>query len=213
MKIPRPIPLPTAIAGLCLALAGCDGIIPPPQADTTRFYVLAAPAAPAPAPAIASPAGKLHVGLRNVELAGYLRTRSMITRRGSNELAVDDYHRWAEPLVDGIGRTLRAVLLASPAVGSAAAEPFPLDSDRDYDISVDVTHCEGVTADGRTFAAFAANIEVSTGGASPHLVFRKAFTAPEDAWDGQDYGRLAALLGADADRLGREIVASLPSRP
>jgi uncharacterized protein len=202
-----------ALAGLCLALAGCGDIIPPPQADSTRFYVLAGAGAPQPPSTITSPAGKLRVGLRTVELSAYLRTRSMIVRRGSNELSVDEYHRWGEPLADAITRSLRAGLLSSPSVGSAAVEPFPLDTDLDYTICVTVTRCEGVSAGGRTYAAFAALIEVNTGGPSPHLVIRKAFTAPEVPWDGDDYGKLAAALGEDVNRLGGEIVASLPSHP
>ena len=59
-----------AALGLSLAVAGCN-LIPPPDPDPTRYYVLTSPA---PEPAVTRVAqGSVRIGLRAVELAPYLR--------------------------------------------------------------------------------------------------------------------------------------------
>jgi len=59
-----------AAIGLLLLLAGCN-IIPPPRPDPTRYYVLTGPALTAPG--VPAATGALKLGLRNVELAPYLK--------------------------------------------------------------------------------------------------------------------------------------------
>jgi uncharacterized lipoprotein YmbA len=194
-----------------LFFAGCGGFIPPPQADPTRYYVLADPVT---APLDNAIAGHLRIGLRPVELAAYLKTPNLIVRQGTNELVLEDYERWGEPLEAGVLRILRERLLAAPEVGRVYTPPFPLDADRDYDVAVTLLRCEGGTAAGRGHAAqFAATIEITTAGADSRVVARRAFVAPAAAWDGKDFARLAALLSADVDALGREVVAALPASP
>jgi uncharacterized protein len=200
----------------CLAVAGCDGIIPPPQADPTRYYVLSGQGLPdgsGPSLEANAPAGKTRLGIRNVELAAYLKTPSIIVRNGSNELLIGDFQRWAEPLGDGIARVVRTRLLADRAVASVALQPFSFGAPRDYDIAITVTRCEGNTAGDRSFASFAAGFEIRTSGPDSHVVARKVFVAPETPWNGRDFGQLAGLLSDDADALGREVITSLPSSP
>ena len=186
-----------------LLLVGCD-VIPSPSADPTRFYVLSGSG---PAPTEAAVGSGLRIGLRSVELAGYLKSPDMIVRRGPNELSPQDYARWAEPLDAGIARLLRDQLRADPAVSRVYLQPFPLDADRDYDVSVSVARCEG----GAGAAHFAATVEISTAGDSPHLVGRRTFVAPDAAWDGKDFGQLAGLLSADVQALGKDLVSALPA--
>lgn len=203
----KPSTAALSLAALGLAIAGCD-VVPPPQSDATRFYVLAAsPLASAPA------TGTLRIGLKNVELAAYLKTRDMIVRSGTNELVLQDYARWAEPLDAGIFRVIRTELSTGP-VGRIYAQPFPFDADRDYDVSVTILHCEGETVSfARSVARFSAVIEITTTGANARVAARRVFTAPDAAWNGHDYDRLAGLLSADVQALGREIISALPASP
>ena len=213
---------------LFLVLTGCD-VIPAPQADATHFYVLSGPTVtsevitgPMASNAAASSRGArrsvatrgLRLGLRSVEVAGYLKTRSMVVRSGTNELVLEDLQRWAEPIDEAIGRVVRARLLANPAVGRVMPQPFPFDAERDYDIAISVVRCEGGTKDAtHAVARFAAVIEITTADANPLVVAHDVFVAPDAAWDGHDFGQLAALLGEDAAALGQEIVSSLPPMP
>jgi uncharacterized lipoprotein YmbA len=202
---------PLVPAALALCLAGCGGLIPSPQADPTHYYILSGPAVPAPD---ATAPGRLRIGLKSVELAAYLKSPDLIVRQGTNELVLVDYARWGEPLDAGIARILRERLRAAPAVGRLYPQPFPLDADRDYDVAVTVLRCEaGPAAGGGRAAQFAATIELTTVGPDARVVARRDFVAPPIPWNGTDYARLAADLGADADALGREVAGMLPAAP
>ena len=169
--------------GAALLLAGCN-VIPPPQTDATRTYVLtgALPTAESPtAPATAT----LRIGLRRIELGSYLDTRDMVVRNGPNQIELQDYARWAEPLEAGISRLLQSQLSAAPTVGRVYAQPFPFDSERDYDVRVAILRCEGSIAAGRPASAqFAASIEIATPSPQSKVVSHRIFVAPEAAWDG-----------------------------
>jgi uncharacterized lipoprotein YmbA len=210
MKTPRPLAaaaLRWFILCLAGALAGCN-VVPPPQEDPTRYFILSG------VPASAAPAqGSLRIGVRTVRLAGYLNRREMVVRAGANEVEFRDYRRWAEPLDAGIARVVRSALVASGQVAEAWVEPFPLDLERDYDVTIEVTRCEGAAAgSGRFEASLAAVAEVWTTGPNPRAVARRVFIAPADSWDGRDFDRLAALLSGDLAALGREVLAAVPAK-
>jgi ABC-type uncharacterized transport system auxiliary subunit len=198
-----------AVIGL-LGQTGCS-LLPEPQADPTHYYVLAGPAFADPGPARAE--GALRVGLRRIEVVPYLGGKAMIVRNSANEITYQDYARWAEPPASGIERIVMARLQSSPKIGRVYLQPFPFDEKRDYDVGVSVLRCEGErTADGKLAAGFACTVEVTeakTGGA---VVMRKTFTAPQAAWDGKDFAKLAQLLGDAVAALGEEIVGALPAK-
>jgi uncharacterized lipoprotein YmbA len=191
-------------------LAGCN-LVQPAQDDPTRYFVLSDPsaqAAQAPAP------GAVRIGLCTVKVESYLKKREMVVRTGDNEVQFQDYRRWAEPVDAAISRVLRLRLLGAPGVAQVSAEPFPIGQDRDFDVAVEIRTFEGsATASGKYAASLSATIEISTAGDNPRVVARKVFTAPEAAWDGRDYDRLAQLLSSDVSALGDEILADLPPKP
>jgi uncharacterized lipoprotein YmbA len=210
IRLPR-LPALCAALGL-LASAGCN-VVPPPQADSTRFFVLSGAELSAPG-AVQAPAGTLRIGIRNVRLESYLNRKEMVVRMGANEIRFEDYRRWADPLDSALTRIVRSKLLAAPAVAQVYAEPFPFDQARDFDVSIDVVRFEGaVGADGKYSAGMAAVVEISTTGAGSRIVSRKLFEAPAQAWDGADFDRLAALLRADVDLLAQEVASELPAKP
>lgn len=199
-----------AAAGLLAILAACD-VIPPPQDDPTRYYVLSDSAAAAPAPAQAQ--GSARIGLRTVKIEGYLKRREMVVRSGANSVSFRDYRRWAEPLEAAIQRSLRSGLLASAGVGQVYTEPFLSEQERDYDVSVEVLRFEGEAGpSGKFTASMTAMVEVSTTGAGPRVVSRRLFVAPAAAWDGSNFDQLAGLLSRDVAALAQDIAAGLPPR-
>ncbi len=197
-----------AVVAALLGLAGCQ-LIPDPAPDATRFYVLTGPT---PEQAASATLGPLTLGLKAVNVAPYLRGRSLPVRSGEHELTYNDYARWAEPLDQGISRILQGRLLVAPAVGRVYAYPFPFDRARDFDIAVSVVRCEGVREGGATVARFAALIEVSRV-SDGQVMARRVFAAPDIPWDGRDYAALAAALSTSVERLASEVIAQLPERP
>jgi uncharacterized protein len=197
------------IAALCLmgVLAACN-VVPPPQDDATRYFILSDPAAPAPPGGLVH--GTMRIGLKSVVLDGYLRRREMVVRTGENEVAFKDYKRWAEPLDTAVSRIVRSTLAASPAVAEVYTEPFPFGPKRDYDVSIEIRRCEGAVVSGKYVARLSAIIQVSTTGDDAHVVSRRLVMAPPESWDGDDYGQLANLLSIEAAGLGRDVLADIP---
>lgn len=193
-----------------LAFAGCS-IIPEPPPDPTRYYVLADDAAVAAAENNPTTA-RLRVGLRTIELAPYLKARSMVVRHGTNELAFNDYARWAEPLDAAVSALVRTQLLASPKVGRVSTYPFRFDEERDYDVSIQVANCEGSqpAPAGPFVTKFSATIEIAGVGAEPKRMTRQVFVAPEGSWDGKDFGALAAALSEAVKALAQDVAEALP---
>lgn len=201
-----------ASVALGLLLSGCN-IIPAPTADSTRYYVLTGPMGSTSGEAGAQPiTGALRLGLKNVELAPYLKKGSLVVRTGDNEVSFPNDARWAEPLEQEILHTLRAQLLATPTVGRVFTQPFSFDEKRDYDLSVRILRCEGVLAGGgKGSVQFAATVEITRSGPAGEIVARKRFVAPESSWDGKDFAKLASELSVAVGALGQEVVATLPA--
>jgi len=179
-----------------LGLAGCN-LLPAPQADNTRYYVLES----APAPAAES--GAVRLGLRRVEVPAYLKSKAIVSRAGNNELRYADTARWAEPLEAGIARILREQLGSRAAVSTY---PFPAQVERDFDVVVSVLAAEG-RDDG---VHFTASFEIARANDST-VVVRRTFSAPVTAWRG-DHGQLAAQLSVAAAALANEIAAAVPAK-
>lgn len=195
-----------AIAGL--GLAGCS-VLPAPPADPTRYFVLTGPSLNDDG--VRNFGGALRVGLKAVDIAPYLRKPTIAVRRGTHEVIYDDYIRWAEPLESGVARIVQARLLAAPGIGRVYLAPLSFDQQRDYDVSLSIIRCEGVTG-GSAVARFAAAVEVTTGGDDPQVLLRKVFHAPDAEWDGQDYAALARALSTGVAAMCEEIVAALPEK-
>ena len=203
----RFLPAWALMAVAATMLGGCQ-LLPPASADATRFFVLTAPVATSEAQT-ASTEGRLQIGLKAVEMPAYLRaTKSMVVRDGANEIRFQDYARWAEPLEAGVLRLLKERLLASPGVLGVDAHPMRGDVARDYDVSVRIIRCEG-SAD--EVARFSAAYEIVAADGSGKVVANKTFTAPEAAWNGKDFGALAAALSDGVNALGAKIAGELPT--
>ena len=93
------------LAGLVLVLAGCVSL---KRTEDARFFVLQSLVEP---PAAAQEPVAL-VGIDTVRLPGHLERPQLVTWTAPGELQVDEFLRWAEPLEDGITRTLSENLAA-----------------------------------------------------------------------------------------------------
>ena len=190
---------------LCL-LSACSLPLPQAQPDATRFFLLTStdlrPEAAAPAAA-----KRWVVGVRAVDLAAYLRTRSFAIRSHANEVAFLDFARWGEPLDQGIARVLVGNLQSCGNVARISTQPFLADEQRDFEIGVRVTACEG-TADGDV--RFTATWRIMVPGGSGATVADGSYTASGLHCDGHDHGQLAAKLSEALAGLSRDLAAALP---
>lgn len=194
------------VLGLTVAaLAGCN-LLPAPQSDPTRFYVLSTtPARTAPA---GGPEGKgLTIHLRPIELASYIKAKPIIVRHGDNEVEFRDYARWGEPLERGIGRVLREELVARGAASAVLLSGLRVfNVTYDYELTVRVLACEG-QSDGTVI--FRAAWELSTTGASPRIAARGEFQPADLKWGGKSESSLVSGLSAAVAGLAGDIAAGL----
>jgi len=94
-------------------VAGCASSPP------VRYYSLAASDVVARSGTDALPV----VGLGPLELPGYLSRPQIVRRNADAEMAIDDFHRWAEPLDEAMHRVIAANLERD--IGDAIVVAFP----------------------------------------------------------------------------------------
>ncbi len=177
-----------------LWLAGC-GSSPQP-----RLYVLS------PSAGAGGPAGGglgLAVGVGPVTVAPHLDRPQIVTRRGS-ELQLSELERWAEPLADGIARTLAEDLGALLATDRLWLYPWPPSVPVDVQVTVDVLRFDQEGGDG----VLAARWTVTD--ADGRFATRR-FERREPAAEPERAATVEALSRALAE-LSREIAGTLAER-
>lgn len=203
------------LSGVCLLasalwlLTACNLPLPKAQSDQTRYYLLT-PAEIGPETEGTAAVKRWMVGLRAVDVATYLRTKSFAVRSHANEVAFLDFARWGEPLDQGVARVLEENLRAVNNVARVSLQPFRPDDQRDFEIAVNINACEG-TADGEV--RFAATWRIPAPGGSTATMAEGSYAATGLRWDGHDCGQLAARLSEALAGLSREIAAALPKEP
>ena len=100
--------------------------------DPTRYYALGrAPAAGSESRASASTppgagagTGTVTIGVGPVIVPGYLDRINIVTRTAADQVELSPYHRWAEPLDDGIARTLTEEIASRVPTERVVAFPW-----------------------------------------------------------------------------------------
>jgi uncharacterized lipoprotein YmbA len=93
------------LPALLLLSTGCFGTSPP-----SRFFVLSPSPAGASAVPSTGPDGAL--GIMPTRVAAYLDGPQIVIFQGNNEVALDEYNRWAEPISAGVSRVIAQNLSA-----------------------------------------------------------------------------------------------------
>jgi uncharacterized protein len=127
-----------------LILTGCVGV-----ADPTRYYVLSSISAGpngAQRTSASSAATGVAVGVGPVLIPGYLNRAQIVTRSAGDDVEISTYHRWAEPLENGIAQVLANDLAAQ--IGSERIAVFPwrggIARVLDYQVAVMILKFEGL---------------------------------------------------------------------
>lgn len=110
--------MPTArqlapVLALAALLAACG------STPRTEYFLLSAEAPPVAARA--QPA----IGIAELNVAEYLQRPEMVIMESANRLSLRDYHRWAEPLADGVQRTVALNLGALLETDGVRVRPWP----------------------------------------------------------------------------------------
>ncbi|MDR2377334.1 MAG: PqiC family protein [Puniceicoccales bacterium] len=107
---------------LFISLSGC---LLGPVRDRSKFYALGIAGHPEKASGEADSSGPeaeaIAVDFQVISLPSYLRKPQLMRQRSGHELEFDEFHRWAEPVEEGIARIIRPQL--RKAVAEARRRP------------------------------------------------------------------------------------------
>lgn len=193
-----------ALSHLALAVALCAlgaGCLTLASSQPTSFYMLSA--MPQEDAEETPGTDKLVIGVGPVTVPEYLNRSQLVVRTGANELTLDEFHQWAEPLNDGIARILAANLTELVPV---EAIYFPWRSNRsiDYQVMLQVASFE-------TDQAGAATLDVGWGiwkpGTSERLVARSDVYRIDAT--ASSYGDRVNAMSQALEALSRDVAAAL----
>lgn len=176
MKCRRPYFLWVILAVLVVSVAGCAGTSKP-----SDFYLLRA--LPESEDRLVTAGGKdgLSVLVGPITLPAYLGRTQIVTVFGNNELTMDEFSRWAEPLQDNFYRVLAenlSLLLNTPKVYAYDRRGL---TPADFQIIIDVTRFDS-TVEGDAFLTAFWTV-VGEGGSSNKIERKSVFCAGAPAAD------------------------------
>ena len=181
-----------AAAGMTVAACG--------STPKESFYTLAsAPPVESTAPA------KMTVHVGPVAIPDTVDRTPMVIRKGPNEVEIEDFHRWAEPLKTAIPRVLAANL--SQLVGGARVSSGRQGgTPADYRVNVEIARFESSFAEGATLEA-----TWTVAGKSGAPVQGRTLARVPSA--SGDHAGIASAHSRALDQLAREIAAAISPPP
>lgn len=200
-------------ASICLA--GCA------VSDPTQYYTLGRSAAnsstagsaesraSASTPRSVAGTGTVSIGVGPVNVPVYLDRTQIVTRVPTDQVELSTFHRWAEPLEDGIARTLAEEIAARVPTERIVVFPWRGVVARaiQYQVVVTVLRFDGrpggdVTLDTRWRIL---------GGNGKELMLKRTTVA--EAATGPGYQPMVAAMARAVAALGREMAAEIRAMP
>jgi uncharacterized protein len=173
-----------------MLLAGCGSV------PKESFYTLSS----APPIETTSPATiTVHVG--PVAIPDTVDRTPMVIRKGPNQVDIEDYHRWAEPLKTAIPRAL-AANLARELGGARVSSGRLSNAAADVRVTLDVSRFESSFSEGATLEA-AWTVTRKTGAPVNGRTLARV-PAPS-----ADYAGIAGAHSRALEQLAREIAATI----
>jgi uncharacterized protein len=131
----------TALCALAAFAAGCSSTPP------SSFYTLSRTTA------AAAPASQLSVVVGPVSIPAIDDQPQMVVSTGPNQVAIDEFHRWASPLASDISRVVAenlVTLLGTPRVSQFQQS---LNAAADYRVAIEVQRFESEPGEAATLSA------------------------------------------------------------
>jgi uncharacterized protein len=184
---------------LGLSLAACAG-----NSTPSTFYMLRSMESPQESLSTATGEKTLSVLVGPITLPGYLDRNQMLTVVGKNEMALNEFNRWAESLRDSFYRVLLedlSLLLKTPKVygydrsGSNAS---------DYQVFIDVTRFDCVPQGDAVLTAFWT--VRGKDGSTPEITKKSVFRATVSA---TGFAGIVEAQSRTLTTFGREIASTI----
>ena len=184
---------------LVVALSGCASTPP------TRFFVLSSISGPEEMRS-REVEHCFGIGIGPVKIPEYLNQSEIVTRVTQNEVRVDEFAKWAEPLENNISHTLAENLSSLLCIRSIAVFPWKAQTPIDYRIDVDVIQMDGMLG-GSALLDVSWTISDGTDRKKPALVTKRStYREPTTAGD---YGSLVSAQSRNLASLSRAIAEAI----
>jgi uncharacterized lipoprotein YmbA len=131
------------VAGICCWFISACVNLGPSTSPATRFYLLESKIDASMPTQAGNRLKGVAVGIRPVGIPAYLDRSQLVTRLDGNELRVDEFSQWAEPLGDSISRVIEQNLHALTASRQLYSSIQRHPSTPDLLLSIDVLGFEG----------------------------------------------------------------------
>jgi uncharacterized lipoprotein YmbA len=189
------------VSVVLMVLSACTGISKP-----SKFYVLSAlPESETTAEAVSNE--NLAIGIGPITLPIYLDRSQIVTRISRNELEMNEFHRWAEPLKENFFRVLAENLSVLLETVDVSIYPRRMLTPVDYQVGIDVTRYD-VTSDGK---ALLIAYWAVMGEGQNILVKKKSILSAEAA--SMDYKDIVAAQNQALSELSRAIASEIKKLP
>lgn len=120
-----------ALCAVAAFAAGCSSTPP------SSFYTLSHSAAPA-ATAAEPASSQLSVVVGPVSIPAIVDQPQMVVSTGANQIAIDEFHRWASPLASDISRVVAENLVALLGTPRVSQFQQALNAPADYRVAIEV---------------------------------------------------------------------------
>ena len=133
--------LPFVLCALAAVVAACASAPPP------KFYTLSR------TPATGAPPTTLSVSVGPVTIPAIVDQPQIVVTTSPNQVAIDEFNRWASPLAGNISRVVADNL--ADLLGTARVTLFqqPLGADADYRVAIEVQTFESAPGEAATINA------------------------------------------------------------
>jgi len=164
----------------------------------SRFYVLR-PLGGEQVSAVGQESG-VKIGIGPVRFPEYLGRPQIVTRTGTNQMRVSEFHRWAEPLDESFLRALGENLSILLSTNEIFQHPWLGSTPLDYQVAVDVTRFDGNFGEDVTLSTVWTNYTEDR----KEVLLRKRQEYRQPV-KGDSYDALVLAHGKSLDALSRDI--------
>jgi uncharacterized lipoprotein YmbA len=147
----------------------------------------------------------LAIGIGPVKIPEYLNQPEIVTRIAQNEVRLDEFAKWAEPLENNISRALAENFSSLLCLRSIVIFPWGRQTPIDYRIDVHVIQMDGVLG-GNAFLDVSWSIADGTDRKKSPLVTKRS-TYKEST--GGDYGAFVSAQSRNLASLSQEIAEAI----
>ncbi|MBN2032855.1 MAG: membrane integrity-associated transporter subunit PqiC [Deltaproteobacteria bacterium] len=150
------------------------------------------------------------IGLGPVKIPEYLNQPGIVTRITPNEVRVDKFAKWAEPLEDNISRVLAENLPSLLCIRTIAFFPWKGSIELDYRIDVRVIQMGGTLGENAFLDVFWSIADGIDRKKSPLLIKRSSYV---ESTDGGDHESFISAQSRNLASFSREIAVSILGLP